>query len=338
MSSQSPIAQLVISNIIIYHNLCRVAVLNLFYRGDFINCRDCHGVDMYAGSKGFTTSMSELGRVVLPFENKDDAEGLQNILTDGGITTLVRHAMRCRPGSVSSVGVVCSTWLWICKASTGRHIDPMGYHATSRVVAEANAMVSRTILIIMLLSCLRSCWILEQPGDSCMHEHTRFKFMRQLFAALERRSTASFRFKIQYVYTWMGMFGHPCCKGSFLWGTPPWTFALKRKMSKERKAEISESLTYTTHDEFSGKKKVYGRKDTMKRSQEYPKGYTDCLAMHYINNEADFNRRMLAEEQGSSSESDYSRSIADSWGDCELESWYMPLQQMWVDQGPGFDV
>ena len=73
-------------------------------------------------------------------------------------------------------GIVCSSWVWMCRASTGQSfINILGGNA--HTVAVANAMVSRVILLFRIAVALGHAVFLEQPTTSLMYLHPRFQDM-----------------------------------------------------------------------------------------------------------------------------------------------------------------
>ena len=71
--------------------------------------RDSDGLDLFGGTKHYSESMSSTASHVLPYEINDD-NIFQDINSAGGWTTLLLHGFRCRRGSFSIAGIVCSTW------------------------------------------------------------------------------------------------------------------------------------------------------------------------------------------------------------------------------------
>ena len=72
---------------------------------------------------------------------------------------------------------VCSSWIWLNRASSGRsRLCPLGYHWIPRV-RQANVMVSRAALMCILLTSRGILRLLEQPKNSAMECHPRFQWL-----------------------------------------------------------------------------------------------------------------------------------------------------------------
>ena len=59
---------------------------------------------------------------------------------------MLQTILQSKPGSVFHFGVVCSSWVSICKGTTGRtFLNPLGYPWV-KCVQEGNVMVGRPVL------------------------------------------------------------------------------------------------------------------------------------------------------------------------------------------------
>ena len=131
------------------------------------------GAEFFAGDMAVTTKLQEAGFTCFPFELKLDAV-CHDILSDPGFAFAVALVCRVRSGGFVWFGIVCSTWVFMSRSSTGRDLNhPLG-RATSLVTA-ANVMTSR-VLLLFWLAAARGCFvILEQPSTSLMYMHPRFQ-------------------------------------------------------------------------------------------------------------------------------------------------------------------
>jgi hypothetical protein len=175
----------------------------------------------------------------------------------------VRLIVHAKPRAIVHWATVCSSWVRINKATSGRTVaNPLGCtrHA---YVAQANVMVSRCALLILFGMCLSLDFILEQPGTSLMFEHPRIRQLQELADAGGLRP-------IRSIWTWMGAFGAPTPKPTKLFGTPIWMMALKRTIRRKDFAKRTDLVTYT--EDVTGKVS-YSGSTGLKSSQAYPKGY-----------------------------------------------------------------
>ena len=68
------------------------------------------------------------------------------------------------------LAIVCSSWVWMSRGSTGRSIDyPLGVPCQS--VDAANKMVARCGMLMIIAIARGAAWALEQPMSSLMVKH-----------------------------------------------------------------------------------------------------------------------------------------------------------------------
>ena len=95
----------------------------------------------------------------------------QNVLTKEDWFTTVQFLRRQRPGAGNHWATVCSTWVWMARASCFRHPDqPLGLpDRRSDAVIAANRMVTLMAMCILFIMANKGSWILEQPASSNMY-------------------------------------------------------------------------------------------------------------------------------------------------------------------------
>ena len=131
------------------------------------------GAEFFAGDMAVTMKLQEAGFTCFPFELKLDSL-CHDILSDPGFAFAVSLVCRVRCGGFVWFGIVCSTWVFMSRSTTGRDINhPLG-RSTSNVVA-ANVMTSRVVLLFWLAAANGCFVILEQPATSLMFMHPRFQ-------------------------------------------------------------------------------------------------------------------------------------------------------------------
>ena len=129
--------------------------------------------------------------------------------------------------------------------------------------AAANLMVARMCLLIRLLAAKWCCFGLEQPSTSCMEKAPRMQALAKLPSHLSNG-------KFHRVQTFMGAFGKPCPKSTFLYGNGKWMADLAVPLPPDFK---NTSQTADTSIRADGSKAVTGRAKELKESQ----GYTDAF-------------------------------------------------------------
>ena len=83
------------------------------------------------------------------------------------------------PGGGKLTAPVCSSWVFMSRGSTARSAGfPLGKEC--KLCEEANTMVSR-VCILLLLCAARQIWfVLEQPCNSLLEHHPRFQDLMML--------------------------------------------------------------------------------------------------------------------------------------------------------------
>ena len=138
--------------------------------------------EVLAGRHRCTQAAWAAGRVAIPFEVKHDSI-MYDILGDTGFCNLVYIILRTKEASgLSPWAPVCSSWVPINLGTSKRSkAFPLGHRRLS-YVREANIMVSRTMLGIRLCQAFGIPWFLEQPCNSLMDSHPRFRELLRDFA------------------------------------------------------------------------------------------------------------------------------------------------------------
>ena len=78
----------------------------------------------------------------------------EDIMSSEGFLTALRLVRDTEPGGLVHVAQVCSTWVYLCRASTGRsRSNPLG-DLSSPLVVDANSMCSRVALLCVYAMCL----------------------------------------------------------------------------------------------------------------------------------------------------------------------------------------
>lgn len=129
-----------------------------------------------------TLALRALGLNIMSYEYDDDCVN-QDILSPSGFAFALALLLRARPGSVVWFAIVCSTWVWVSRYSTGRSAwNPLGRRTKATV--EANFMMARVLLLFRLSHALGHFTILEQPTSSILEDTGRFEDMRRDIATV----------------------------------------------------------------------------------------------------------------------------------------------------------
>jgi hypothetical protein len=131
------------------------------------------GAEFFAGDMAITTKVRELGYSCFPYEIKFDGI-THDINSDAGFVLALVVLCRVKLRGIVWFGIVCSTWVFMSRSTTGRDVHcPLGRPTT--VVAAANKMTSRVMLLFWLAHAKQCFTVLEQPSSSLMYLHPRFQ-------------------------------------------------------------------------------------------------------------------------------------------------------------------
>ena len=216
--------------------------------------------EFFAGKQAWSAAMRAAGMVTNTFELRDDEE--QNMLTPGGFCLAVKNILETRAAGLNLFAVVCSSWTFLNRGTSGRDpLRPLDNQGLA-YVREANVMVARVVMLIRLAVGCRQACIVENPLSTLVHYHPRFQqLLRDFFV---------FRVVIN-----LGDFGGATRKPVILRCTEAWINEMK-SCDKLKRTERVHTTTVVYHD-GSGQKRCKGGPD-LKASQEYPPFFGTCMA------------------------------------------------------------
>ena len=259
------------------------------------------GVDYFSGVGNIHKAMNSHNLSCLSYDVGNDAE-LEDFVSPEGFLMAILWALRvCRFG-FANWGTVCSTWVWICRATTQRsRCCPLG-NETKLAVKQANLMVSRMALVWHLLRMRQVVILLEQPATSLMFAHPRLAYV--------------IHGHMHVVWTWMGAFGASTPKATKLASTHyEVVHPLRRKMTRTVRDRLN-TTSYVRHD-GSGARKTYGKRKQLKESQAYTPQYADAVAQSYRQWRA---KREVEVSSDSGAEVTSDDAHPDAWEDAQVDS------------------
>ncbi|CAK9064416.1 unnamed protein product [Durusdinium trenchii] len=170
---------------------------------------------------------------------------------------MLHQVLRLRPGSGKFTAPVCSSWVFLSRGSTGRTSErPLGRREL-KSVEDANIMVARIIILLLLCESRKVWWTLEQPVNSLLERQPLFQAFLRFPSIHVRRLTTS-----------MGWFGGKTRKPTWVYSSHPEVFEINdfadRSLVPENSAEM-----VVHYVDGSGKKRIKGGGD-LKASQAYP--------------------------------------------------------------------
>lgn len=224
-------------------------------------------VELFAGVRSIQRGFQHFGMTGeaadITIDPRDD------ILTSIGFArSLLKVAGLKRNQGLVTSACVCSTWVNCNRGTSGRSRgNPLGnFHYPS--VAEANLMVSRTVLLCLFALWLGCQWLWENPVSSIVDSHPRLQAMLALRGYYMQ-------------VTSLGMFGADSPKMVKLWCSQPWVLQLHRRCDRSL-FPSAEGRTVIHYEDKDGVTKYKGG-PLLKSSQHYPDEFGRCIAKAFQN-------------------------------------------------------
>jgi hypothetical protein len=138
---------------------------------------------MFAGEAAVTCGLRSLGwrvlSLVIRYMRGLERARAMDLCTPSGFAVALWAMMTLRRNGVAFFAPVCSSWVWINRATSKRSAAmPLGREDLLHV-SQGNLPAARTALLATLAAWKRCTWIIEQPSSSLFMEHPR---MQQLLA------------------------------------------------------------------------------------------------------------------------------------------------------------
>ena len=266
---------------------------------------DC--VEWYSGVGEVHAAMQWRFFASLPYDVIHD-DNYQDMTTAWGFITALEWARRMTFFGFSPFGTVCSSWVWVCRSTTGRSDGNVLGDNNVHSVKQGNLMVARMMFLYMILAAKKVAFVLEQPSSSMMANHPK----------VAQRGLHS-------IHTWMACFGAPTAKPSRLYSNEPIVIdKMKRSMTKSIKENCS-SKGVTTVKKGVGvlSNQVTGGK-LLKETQCYTREYAEALTESYMSWRD--GKPVVPDDENSDSEVDIDGLDAD-WDDCDLDSVVQTLKR-----------
>ena len=226
-------------------------------------------VEFFAGQCAYSRAAQADGRSAIMMDRELGGTA-HDILHPLGFCNHILTALKVQSPASAMLGPVCSTWVWINRATSKRSlVRPLGRQDLPSV-KEANMLVARVVALLFILGLGATWWTLEQPRNSLMTEHP---CMRQFFKLHE----------VWKVSMNMGQFGAPTLKPSWLFSNLPIIDQIH--LHKGVFKENYHPLVWTSKGP-DGRKQVTGLTKDLKASQAYPPKFGRAMNAIFKNNKA----------------------------------------------------
>ena len=156
-------------------------------------------------------------------------------------------------GFLVTLACVCASWVPVSHGSTGRSwMNPMGFWKY-RNVSKCNCMVSRALLLCALVLALGGVYVLEQPRQSIVRLHKRFRQFVEKMCGFE---APVFRQSF-----WMAHYGSRSWKPTRTWSCAKWIAKLDKGPLSKFLKKTANMPTTTQYRDSKNQKKFKGNKN-----------------------------------------------------------------------------
>jgi hypothetical protein len=227
-------------------------------------------LEFFAGDMAVTHAHQARGLPSVGYDIRHDPVHM-NFMSATGYVNALRLALSCADMAQNSNGPVCSSFVWVSRASTGRSVwNPLGKPKTSPSVAMGNEMVSRLMLLLLIMKAKGCFTITEQPKGSLMEQHPRFVWFNRRVPLFRK-------------YVAMKWYGAPSVKGTWLYSWHPSVLDTIDDPPLLRPNTAPSVKLVTESVDASGRRRVHGGA-VLKSSQAYPPAYGAAVAsIHHTN-------------------------------------------------------
>ena len=136
--------------------------------------RDFDFVELFAGDGAISTGLEGVGCIGVRVDARRRPE--HNFMTPTGFAIALRAVLKLRAGGIFWAAPPCGTWVWVSRASTGRHVRTEGSSWSAHV---QNALVERLCLLLRVCMYRKVFWAVEQPASSCMWDYPAMRRVLQ---------------------------------------------------------------------------------------------------------------------------------------------------------------
>lgn len=223
-------------------------------------------VEVFSGSQGLTQAARSEGLSTKGFDVVRNPE--ENILTNQGFTTILKHILSIQEFGVAWFGVPCNSFIWMARSFTKRSREnPLG-DTTKKVVQKANAISERVAMLLLVCVLWDVYYLIEQPVSTLLW---RQPCLLSFFCEGHKIG----KWKWQKRFLWLGHFGHQCQKPTMIVGIFPRLASTWVLNSVKKKGKTSK--LWKQYRNKRGKKCVDGKKG-LKETGIYPRKFCSVMA------------------------------------------------------------
>lgn len=244
--------------------------------------RDLCSYELFAGSSVLTGEFRKRGSksqwMDILHRPGDDFTTVQGFLLS------IRDTLRIRKGGLLWCWHPCGPFVWVSSGTHWRHLSILGDDRQS-LVQLGNKCCARFALLAILCIALQIHWVVEQPSSSSL---IVMPYIQHLINAMNSncKSVAGILFK----RFWLGLYGHPTPKASWLLGTPRWINELNDYMSQSQRQQLKQEAQENgfqmvkKYKDSQGVTRVCGG-PSMKESAHYPSKFAAWVVDHQLSSD-----------------------------------------------------
>ncbi|CAL1151782.1 unnamed protein product [Cladocopium goreaui] len=258
-------------------------------------------VETFAGCASVTRGEIQEGRPHAVALDKEYGGPEFDLLSNEGFCNALYYTACLEPGSSKMAAPVCSTFVFMSRASTLRsESNPMG-RSDSEAVRNGNILACRCFILLLLASCKGCWWLMEQPSTSTMEYMPCFQHLMALVSV--RKMVLS-----------LADYGSPTLKRTNLYSSSDAIDSLPDYRTPRRLRPREMVRHYI---DGSGQKRVCGGKH-LRASQAYPREFGLAIARCRTQHKARhlrLARQFLRDARKSTNSMDTSARINKIWKD-----------------------
>ncbi len=223
-------------------------------------------VEFFAGSQRVCKALRKRGLRAVPFD-RSTINDRMNMEDAHGFALACSLILSCAAGALVWFAPVCSSWVFINRATSGRSpLLPTG-NQNLEYVRAGNMQASRVAALISLCNALGLTWILEQPRSSLMLYHPRLQEQMQMQTVFKANLC-------------LGDFKAETLKPLYLLSNAPWI----RDLTRWRRPPKFKFAVRTSQSRIdrSGRKRVDGISIALKNTQTYSRKFAREVARLYL--------------------------------------------------------
>ena len=233
-------------------------------------------VELFSGMRAWSKGMEMYGYDGVSCDTIYDfiAEDIMkcDFLTPMGFLCIVSLIMRIHRKGVFLAAIPCGSWVFMCRYTTGRHLNIKGFASNAWVRAQ-NVLVARLVYILILCIKRGVYFIIEQPWTSIVWGHARWQYLEKRFGHL-----------IYFVEHDMGIYTLDVVKKSVLVGTAPYLQTFGKVLTPHGRQVVlnnpSKKQTAFIYIDAAGKQRICGGPD-LKQTEHYSMAFGCRHAVTY---------------------------------------------------------